>query len=181
MKPEALPANRTELPRNIILAGFMGTGKSTVGRILADRLGWKFVDTDRLIESEAGLTITEIFDADGEAAFRDLETAVARRLAGMSQCVVATGGGFPLRPENREAAIAAGEVFLLVAPPEEIWQRIGHTRHRPLLQADDPMARIRSLLKEREPAYLALPRKIETRGLSSAEVAGMILQELGIA
>src|SRR5688572_15249289 len=106
--------------RNIILTGFMGTGKSTVGRRLARRLGWTFVDTDELIEQREGRSIPDIFAQDGEPAFRDLETELARDLANSKNQVIATGGGMVLREENLRALEQAGAVVLLEAGIEEI-------------------------------------------------------------
>lgn len=164
--------------QNIILAGFMGSGKSTVGRILARHLGWKFCDTDKMIERQAGLSVAEIFEALGEPAFRDMESELAERLAIMRRCVIATGGGFLVRPQNREAAARAGDVFLLMASPERIWHRVGRSGHRPLLKTADPMSRIRELLKEREAAYAAIPNRVETDDLTPEAVAGEILNRL---
>ncbi|MCH9011250.1 MAG: shikimate kinase, partial [Chloroflexi bacterium] len=123
-------------------------------------LGWEFVDVDRLIQAMAGKSIPDIFAEQGEEAFRDLETAAAHRLGEMHHCVIATGGGFVLRPENREAAMKAGEVVLLMASPEQIWHRVERSRHRPLLGTGDPQARIRQLLEEREPVVNAVADSI---------------------
>lgn len=165
---------------NIILAGFMGSGKSTVGRVLARRLGWKFADTDRIIESEQGRRIAQIFEELGEAAFREMEADLAERLADFQHHVIATGGGFMVRPANREAASRAGEVILLMASADQIWHRVGRSRHRPLLKSEDPKARIRELLKEREAAYGAIPNRVATDGLTPDEVAEEILSRLQI-
>lgn len=165
--------------RNIILIGFMGTGKTVVGRALAERLRWKFMDTDRLIEERAGKSIPEIFAESGEEAFRKMEGEIARELPTMRHCVIATGGGFPLREENRRAAMDAGRVILLVASPEEIWHRIGQSRHRPLLQVENPMDRIRQLLAERSAAYDAIPTRISTDRRAPEALAAEILELLG--
>jgi shikimate kinase len=116
----------------------MGSGKTTVGRILAKRLGWTFLDTDRQIQNESGMTIAEIFSERGEERFRELESEVAAGLAGLSGRVIATGGGFMLRSENLRRALEAGRVFFLVASAEEIWHRVRRKRNRPLLEVDDP-------------------------------------------
>lgn len=164
--------------RNIILAGFMGSGKTTVGRILARDLGWEFLDTDREIEAREGLSIPEIFETRGEAAFRDLETALSHELKALHHHVIATGGGFMVRPENRSAAAEAGPVVLLIATPEQIWHRVKRSRHRPLLQTEDPEGRIRELLKQREDAYASIPIRVETGGKTPYSIAEAVLKAL---
>ena len=122
---------------NIILTGFMGTGKTTVGRALADRLGWRFVDLDDRIAERAGKSVPAIFEEDGEAAFRDLETAVCRQIASERGLVVATGGGAVLRAANREALEKAGTVICLEATPDTILERVGAGNDRPMLGEGD--------------------------------------------
>ncbi len=141
---------------NIILTGFMGTGKSTLGKILARRLDREFVDTDTLIESRTGLTIPQIFAEQGEQAFRQLESSVARELAQREKLVISTGGGFMLNPENHKALNSNSEIFCLTASPGEIIKRLSasHSKTtRPLLASDNPEKKILQLLKEREPCY----------------------------
>jgi shikimate kinase len=156
----------------------MGSGKTTVGRILAKRLGWTFLDTDRQIQNESGMTIAEIFSERGEERFRELESEVAAGLAGLSGRVIATGGGFMLRSENLRRALEAGRVFFLVASAEEIWHRVRRKRNRPLLEVDDPEARIRELLAEREAAYRAIPERVATDGRSPEAIADEIYARL---
>jgi shikimate kinase len=140
--------------RNLVLIGFMGTGKSTVGRRCARRLGYTFTDSDRVIEEQAGCTIPELFAAEGEAAFRERERAVIAELAATPGLVIATGGGAILNPENVANLRATGFVVLLTATPDALLQRVGHRRNRPLLaSAPDPRARIVELLSAREPLY----------------------------
>lgn len=164
--------------RNIILAGFMGTGKTTVGRLLARRLGWKLLDTDRLIEERARMPVDRIFDELGERAFRDMETDVAHSLPAMSNCVIATGGGFVLREENLRAANQAGVVILLMASAEQIWHRVRRSRRRPLLRTDNPREAIEKLLEERREAYNAIPTRVGSDGRSPQAVADEILELL---
>jgi shikimate kinase len=164
--------------RNLILAGFMGSGKTTVGRILARNLGWDFLDTDREIETRQQMSIPRIFEMRGEEAFRDLETDLAHEMKGMQRRVVSTGGGFMLRPENRKAAAEAGETVLLIATPEQIWHRVKRSRHRPLLQTADPEGRIRELLHQREDAYASIPRRVETGGKTPYSIAEDVLKAL---
>lgn len=150
-----MPVSTTTLPDNIALIGFMGTGKTTIGRHLADDLGWRFVDTDTVVERVAGCDIPTLFQREGEGAFRSQESrAILGVSAGFRQ-VIATGGGAILRPENVAALRSAGTVVWLTARPEVIVarteRRIGA---RPLLLSDeDPLARVLRMLGERGPLY----------------------------
>jgi len=156
---------------NITLVGFMGTGKSSVGRLLARRAGMKFVDTDEIIEKETGTTISEIFAKQGEQRFREIERDVVRRVSRMDGLVISAGGGVVLRAENISDLKRNGPVICLSATPEEIWARVKKTRRRPLLNVEEPQKRIRELLAAREPAYALADARIETTKLSIAEVA----------
>jgi len=119
---------------NIILTGFMGTGKSTVGRLLAKKTGYRFVDTDTLIEQQTGKTITEIFTTQGEKAFRHLETELVKKLAKKGGQVIATGGGLVLNPDNVKELSRTGKIFCLTATADEILQRVKQQENtRPLL------------------------------------------------
>jgi shikimate kinase len=162
--------------RNLILAGFMGSGKTTVGRILARNLGWGFLDTDREIEARQGMPVAKIFELKGEEAFRDMETDLAGQFHELHRQVIATGGGFMIRPENRDAAARAGTLVLLVATPEQIWHRVRRSRHRPLLKTGDPEERIRELLLQREAAYAAIPIRVETGGKTPYSIAEAVLK-----
>lgn len=164
--------------RPLILAGFMGVGKTTVGRTLARLLDRRFIDTDAEIERETGLSVSRIFEERGEAAFREMESEIARNLADRTDRVIATGGGFMVREENRRLATEAGEVFLLEATTEQIWERVRRHSRRPLLKTPDPRGRIEALLKERAAAYAALPRRVSTDGKTPEEVAREILEQL---
>jgi len=140
--------------KNIILTGFMATGKTTVGKTLASQLGYDFVDTDQLIESRIGMTIAEFFQEEGETAFREMESALARELADQSGLVISTGGRFMLDADNATALGKTGRVFCLVATPEEILKRAESDSHvRPLLQVPDPLEHIVELLQQREKGY----------------------------
>lgn len=160
---------------NIILTGFMGTGKSTVGRLLAARLGGVFVDTDALIEERDGRLIADIFAQDGEAVFRQMETAVAQELAERRGLIVATGGRLMLDPVNAAALGAHGRIFCLTATPEEILARVMGNGIRPLLNVPDPAARIRQLLAERQAGYSQF-KQIQTDGKTADQVAEEIVQ-----
>jgi shikimate kinase len=140
--------------KNIILTGFMATGKTTVGRTLASQLGYYFIDTDELIESRIGMTIAEFFQKKGEEAFRNMEADLAKELADKRGLVIATGGRFMLDGDNAAVLGKTGKVFCLVATPEEILQRAESDDHvRPLLQVHNPLARIVELLQQRKEGY----------------------------
>jgi shikimate kinase len=160
---------------NIILTGFMGAGKSTTGKLLAARLGWRFVDTDVLIEERQGKSIAAIFKDQGEAAFRQMETALAKELAGEKNLVIATGGKFMLAAENVNI-LAASRIFCLTASSEEILARVmaDGAALRPLLAGDDPEAKIRRLLAEREAGYARFPA-IDTTGKTPAAIVAAII------
>ncbi len=140
---------------NIILTGFMGTGKTTIGTLLAKKLGYGFVDTDQLIEKECGMSIPTFFKSKGEPAFRQMERDVAKKLGAQSSLVISTGGGFMLDRVNAEILTKTGKVFCLVATPEEILNRISGDSgvDRPLLQGENPGKRIVELLQERQEGY----------------------------
>jgi 3-dehydroquinate synthase len=160
--------------RNIILTGFMGTGKTDVGSALAKRLGWKFVDTDELIRERESMTIPEIFAKRGEEHFRTVETTIAAEFAAQNGLVIATGGGMPINPRNRGALNAAGLAVNLACGLEEIFRRIGHMDSRPLLECEDRVQRAFDLLKSREPAYSSFPFQVDTTGLSVDAVVNRI-------
>lgn len=165
-------------PENIVLIGFMGCGKSTVGRELQQRLGYPLVDMDTEIEKRAGKAITRIFAEDGEPAFRDMETTLLREISGCAdRLIVSTGGGVIGRPENRALLRGLGFVVWLHAPPAVILERTSRNRDRPLLHGDDPAAKITSLLAAREPFYRETSHlRIDTAGLDSTELATGILE-----
>ena len=156
---------------NIILTGFMGCGKSTVGKMLAKELKYDFVDTDQLIEKRCGLSIQEIFAAKGESAFRDMESNIANELSEKEGLIIATGGGMMLNPTNINALRANGLVFCLVATPEEILARVSgdNLAKRPLLDSAEPLERIKKLIQERENAYRQF-MQIDTSGKNTQEV-----------
>ncbi|MHB1392186.1 MAG: 3-dehydroquinate synthase [Clostridia bacterium] len=138
---------------NVFLTGFMGTGKSTVGRILAQLLGYEFFDSDTEIEKKAGISIKDIFNQHGESRFRELESEVIAELANQSDCVIATGGGVVLSPRNMEILRRNGKIICLKAKPEVILKRIEKTDGRPLLNVDDPCQAINRILNARESLY----------------------------
>lgn len=161
---------------NLVLVGFMGTGKSAVGRRAARRLGRMLVDMDALIEKRAGRTIPEIFRDSGEPCFRALEREAVRDLAAQRGLVVAAGGGVVLNPENPADLARTGVVVCLWADPDEILRRVGGDEHRPLLQAPDRGERIAKLLEQRRPLYEAIPDRVDTTGRTADEVTDEVLR-----
>lgn len=147
---------------NIILTGFMGTGKTTIGKRLAAQLDYDFIDTDDLIEARAGRSIPEIFKDLGETAFREMEAAIVREIAGMQGQVISTGGRLMLDADNAAALTETGRVFCLIATPEEILDRVTRdtTSERPLLAVDNPMERIVELMDQRKDGYGQFPQMV---------------------
>ena len=164
--------------RNIVLMGFMGTGKSTLGRQLAARLGMTFVDMDSLIEERAGKPIPRIFAEDGEPSFRARERELARELSARQGLVVACGGGVVLNPENVRDYAATGAVFCLTATPEVIFERTSKDRNRPLLEEQDRMKRIVELLEKRRALYAAIPEQVDTTTAEPDALVAHILARL---
>lgn len=138
---------------NLILIGMMGSGKTTMGRMLAKHLGKTFVDSDEEIQHRTGVTITHIFDVEGEAGFRQREASVVADLVNRDNLVLATGGGAVLLEQNRTAMLNNGIVIYLKASVHDLWQRTKNDRTRPLLQTDDPHAKIAELHALRDPLY----------------------------
>jgi 3-dehydroquinate synthase len=161
--------------RNIVLTGFMGTGKTAVGREVAARLGRPFVDLDDLIVQRTGKSIPEIFVQDGEPAFRSLEAAVCAEMAAPAGLVIATGGGAVVNPTNREALAAGGTVICLEADPDTILQRVGQGDDRPMLAGPDRVARIRELLAARAEVYAALPHHLDRTHLTVPATAERVM------
>ena len=139
--------------RNIFLVGLMGAGKTTVGRLLARRLGKRFLDTDHEIEHRTGVKIPVIFEIEGEPGFRAREAQVLDVLTAMDDVVLATGGGVVLDPANRERLASRGFVIYLSADTKYLWQRTRHDKGRPLLQTADPLAKLQELQRIRDPLY----------------------------
>jgi len=161
--------------RNIVLVGFMGTGKTTVGELLAQQTGMPLLDMDSLIVGKAGKSINDIFAQDGEPHFRSLERELVRELASSQGHVISTGGGIVLNPDNVTDFERSGLVVCLLASPETILDRVRHDTARPLL-AGDKEAKIIELLESRKPLYEAIAHKIHTDGLSPQEIAEGIIR-----
>jgi shikimate kinase len=157
--------------QNISLIGFMGTGKTSVGHALASLLHFQMVDTDELVESRARKKITQIFEEEGEARFREYERQVVADLAGCRHRVIATGGGLASNQDSLASLKAHSLVVCLWASPETIWSRVAHQKHRPLLRDPDPLGRIRRLLAEREVYYRQADVLVNTDLRSVREVA----------
>lgn len=160
----------------------MGAGKTTVGRTVAKRLDYPFFDSDHELEARCGVRIPVIFEHEGEAGFRDRETQVIAELTGRRGIVLATGGGAVLREANRAALKANGTVVYLRASPHDLWLRTRHDRNRPLLQTENPKARLEALYAERDPLYREVADFIiETGKPSVAQLANMVLMQLEMA
>lgn len=142
-----------QISGNIILVGPMGAGKSTIGRQLARALGRKFYDSDREIEKRTGVSISWIFEMEGEAGFREREQRVIEELVELENIVLATGGGAVLAEENRRTLRKSGLVIYLSASLEQLYRRTAKDKKRPLLQTDDRQQKIRDLVKQRDPLY----------------------------
>jgi shikimate dehydrogenase len=169
--------------RNIILEGFMGSGKTTVSEILADKLELELLDTDAAIVEAEGRSINEIFDAEGEESFRDMETGLLETAVSehFREMVVSLGGGLPLRAQNRELLKELGKVVYLRTSPETVYERVRFDDSRPLLKCDDPLAKIKELQDSRSELYeAAADIVIDTDNLSPAKIADKIIEELGI-
>jgi len=166
---------------NIALIGFMGTGKSSVGRSIADLLHFGFLDTDDLIESRAGKSISEIFARDGEPAFRELERRLVEELAQRTRTVISAGGGLPTNAANLASLKTHSLVVCLWASPEKIWERVRNQSHRPLLNGPDPPGKIRDLLAVREPFYRQADVLINTDARPIKEVAQQVILQFQMA
>jgi shikimate kinase len=162
---------------NIALIGFMGTGKTSVGRIVADQLHFEYLDTDELIQSQTGRSITDIFARDGEPAFRALEQKIVAELASHAKTVIATGGGLPVNPKNLASLKSHALVVSLWSSPEKIWERVRHQSHRPLLHDENPEAKIRELLAARAPFYKQADVLLNTDLRSVREVAQQVVHQ----
>ena len=166
-------------PKSIVLIGFMGSGKSTVGRELQHRLGYPLVDMDHVIEQRARKSIAAIFADEGEEAFRDMETALLEELDDpvAPRRIISTGGGVIGRERNRALLRRLGYVVWLHAPLAVILDRTGRNRDRPLLHTDDPVARVEALMAVRKPLYAeAAHLHVDTSGLDCGELATGILE-----
>ncbi|MFX1513001.1 MAG: shikimate kinase [Promethearchaeota archaeon] len=164
---------------NIALLGFMGTGKTSVSKALAKKLGIEYIETDRLIENRVGKPIAQIFKEDGEATFRELETTIIKEIAERDNVIISCGGGIVLNNENTITLKKKAIIVLLTASPEVIWERISKTNERPLLDIPNKLERIQMLLDFRDPLYQsAADLVIDTDLLTVDEVTNIIIEEI---
>ncbi|MCD5397356.1 shikimate kinase [candidate division NPL-UPA2 bacterium] len=152
--------------KNIVLLGFMGTGKTAIGKRVAEKLEMEYLDVDTLIEKEAGMSINELFSRFGEEHFRNLESKLARKVSQYKNKVIATGGGIVLREENLNNLRQGGVLICLTARPEIILERTKKEHHRPLLEVDYPLATIKELLAYRAPFYAQANYSLDTSDLT---------------
>ncbi len=166
------------MPSNIVLIGFMGSGKSSIGRRVAAHFGFQFVDTDALLVAREGRAIAEIFAGEGEARFRDLETSVLKSLGVRERCVISTGGGVILRDENRALLRGLGLTVWLTASEDVIFERVSRTNKRPLLHTANPRETVTQLLAARRPLYEAAAQfTVDTTTLTHAAAADAVIAE----
>lgn len=165
--------------KNITLVGFMGTGKTSVGKILAKKLARRVIDVDTEIENNEGRHIADIFEREGEGFFRQIEKRTIQGISKERGVIITTGGGAVLDPENIRSLKATGWVVCLSARPETIYRRVRHSRHRPLLAGKNRLGEIRRLLEIRKRFYAEADHQIETDGCTSSQVADAILHLLG--
>ncbi len=165
--------------QNIILIGPMGSGKSTIGKILANKLHREFRDSDHFIEEKTGVDIGLIFDIEGESGFRDRESNALIELLGHNSQVVATGGGSVLRKENQALLISCGYIIFLDITVNQQLQRLRRDKKRPLLQIDNPRRRLETLFEERRPIYLEIADlAVKTDRKSARKLASEIIDQL---
>ena len=162
---------------NIFLVGLMGAGKTSVGKLLARRMGKTFCDCDHEIERGTGVRIPVIFEIEGEAGFRARERRMLAELAERSNIVLATGGGAVLFEENRDALARHGTVVYLRASPQDLWHRTRHDRNRPLLQTPNPLGKLTELFNERDPLYRELADLIVDTGSQSVSALAHRLEQ----
>ncbi len=168
------PDNRKVQSGNLFLVGMMGAGKTTVGKLLTQKLGKTFIDSDEEIQQRTGVTIPHIFDIEGEAGFRQREASVIQDLVKRNNIVLATGGGAVLNEQSRDALRDNGIVVYLKSTVHDLWQRTRHDRNRPLLQTADPRARLKELYELRDPIYTQVADLVMSTGKQS--VHSMVLQ-----
>ena len=168
----------SRLDRPLALVGLMGSGKSAVGRRTAKKLGLDYTDSDQKIVSDAGISITEIFELSGEAKFREMEFQAITKLVSSKPQIIATGGGAFCFPKTAHLLLTKTLVVWLRAPPETLLARIGNTKSRPLLNNDNPLATLAKLSKERTRHYQKADIKIDTDGLSTREAMMALIRAL---
>ena len=163
---------------NIVLTGMMGTGKTVVGKKLAQKLNMKYISTDEMIEKDAGMSIPKIFKRKGEPYFRDVETKAVKCVAMLDNFVIDTGGGVVQRSENMEELERNGAIICLTASPEVILRRTSKTNYRPLLNVNNAVREVKKLLKKRKKFYKRCNRMIDTSNRGIEEVVDEIIKFL---
>jgi shikimate kinase len=164
--------------KNIVLTGFMGSGKTAVGRELSRILDMKLIDVDTEIEKSEKITINEIFKQFGEPRFREIETDMIRKLSESKNTIISTGGGAVLKQENMDILRKSGVIVCLTASPETIFKRTSTNNDRPLLQVENPLERINELLNFRKPFYQKADVMINTEGKNPLQIADEIIEKV---
>ena len=162
------------MKKNLILVGFMGTGKSAVGRRLATHLSMRFVDMDKEIEDDQGMPISDIFEKHGEAWFREREAEKVKELASQQGLIISTGGGIVLNPDNITEFEKSGKVICLKASVDAILRRLVNDSRRPLLQGENKRDRVKQLMLDRKKYYEAIALQVDTTYMSHEEVAAAV-------
>lgn len=160
----------------IVLIGFMCSGKSRVGKVLAKKMGWSHFDTDDMIAKQVGTSIAEIINQQGEKEFRDIERKAISLISMSDNCVISTGGGVPMIDENMKELSRNAHIIWLQVSPEVVLKRAGNIKKRPLIDPANPLASIQKRLKDRIPFYAKATHKINTDNLSPEEVSDRILE-----
>jgi shikimate kinase len=164
--------------KNFVLIGFMGAGKTAVGKELAKILGMKLIDVDTEIEKSGQITINEIFSQFGEPRFREIETAMIRRIAAGENLIISTGGGAVLKQENMDTLRENGVIVCLMASPETILKRTSTSNDRPLLKVENPLEKINQLLTFRRPFYEKADIMIDTENKTPLQIAEEIIEKI---
>jgi shikimate kinase len=166
--------------KNIVLTGFMGTGKTAVGRKLSRLLNMELIDVDTEIEKSQKMTINDMFKKFGEPRFREIETEMIKKLSGKENIIISTGGGAVLKQENLDVLREKGIIVCLLATPETILRRTSHNSNRPLLQVEDPSGKIKELLNFRKPFYEKADIMIDTEGKTPIQIAEEIIEKIKV-
>jgi shikimate kinase len=172
--------NSADEKRNVYLVGLMGAGKTTIGRVLAKRLAYSFIDSDHEIEARTGVSLPTIFEIEGEEGFRKREALVIADLASAPGRVVATGGGAVLRPDNRHNLQDSGLVVYLDVPLQTLCERTRNDKNRPLLQVSDPLSKLKELYEQRDPLYRSIADLVVSGPrITAPSVLQLLLKALG--
>lgn len=165
---------------NIVLIGFMCSGKSRVGAALAKKLGWPHIDTDEMIRKDVGSSIADIIVSQGESAFREIENKAVGLVSSLNKTVISTGGGVPTSDANMKMLSSQGQLIWLKVSPETVLKRAGNLKSRPLINSNDPLSSIRRLMSEREKFYSQAPYSLSVDGLVPHQLADKIIEMVPI-